>query len=256
VSYQAVSKVFLTHMHGDHVFGLPGLMKTMQLNDRTAPLDIYGPKGIFDLMNVYDRIANVHEQYEVRVHEMKDGGEVAFDGYKVRSRKMNHNAYNLAYRYEEESRPGRFDKPAALNLGVPQGPSFRKLQMGEAVKLSDGRTVTPEMVLGPARPGRSVMITGDTGPCEELVSFAQSASLLISEATYCADMADRGAEYGHMTAAWAADAAKRARVDKLVLTHVSPRYTDARQHLAEARPIFPTTTVAEDFTVVEVPLSE
>ncbi len=256
LSYQAVSKVFISHLHGDHVYGLPGLFKTMQLNDRTEPLRIYGPRGVKDLMQVYDRIANVHDQYPISVHEMTDGAQAEFDGFKVEARRMNHSAYNLAYALQEEARPGRFDKPKALNLGVPEGPLFRKLQMGEAVQLKDGRSVSPQMVLGPPRPGRRVVVTGDTGPCEALVSFSSGAALLISEATFCSDMADRAAEYGHMTAAWAAEMAKRAGVGRLVLTHISPRYTDERQHLAEARPIFAATEVARDFTVVEVPLGE
>jgi ribonuclease Z len=256
VSYQAVSRIFLSHLHGDHVYGLPGLFKTMQLNERTDPLDVYGPRGLRDLMGIYARIANVHDQYAIRVHELADGAEVPFEGYRVRARKMNHGLYNLAYALVEDDRPGRFDKPKALKLGVPEGPAFRRLQLGEAVKLKDGRTVTPDEVLGPPRPGRKIVITGDTGPCEELVSFAQSSTLLICEATYCAEMAERAAEYGHMTAAWAADAARRAGVKQLVLTHISPRYTDAAQHLAEARPVFPHVLVADDFFALEVPLSD
>lgn len=255
LSYQAVGRIFLTHLHGDHVYGLPGLLKTMQLNERTEPLDVWGPPGVEELFELYARLAPVRDQFEVRVHALRDGASVPFDGFVVRARRMNHNAFNLAYRLDEEARAGRFDKPAALKLGVPEGPLFRKLQMGEPVKLKDGRTVTPELVLGAPRPGRSIVITGDTGPCEELVSFAQSASLLISEATYCADMADRAVEYGHMTAAWAAEAAKRAGVERLVLTHISPRYVDPGQHLAEARPHFAGTEVASDFHVVEVPLA-
>lgn len=256
LSYQAVSKIFLSHMHGDHVFGIPGLLKTMQLNDRTEPLDLYGPRGLQELMEIYGQIANVKGQFPVRIHEVKDGGEVVFDGYRVQARKMRHNAYDLGYALVEIPRPGRFDKPAALKAGVPEGPLFRKLQMGEEVKLKDGRTVTPETVLGPPRPGRKIVITGDTGPCEELVELAQAATLLISEATYCADMEDRAAEYGHMTAAWAADVARRAHVQRLVLTHISPRYADPAQHYAEARPVFPQVTVADDFFSLEVPLGE
>jgi ribonuclease Z len=256
LSYQAITRIFLSHLHGDHVFGLPGLLKTMQLNERTDPLDLYGPRGLLDLMGVYDRIANVRGQFEVRVHELKDGSAVRLEGYEVRAAKMEHGLTNLAYGLVEDARPGRFDKPGALRLGVPEGPLFRKLQMGEGVKLKDGRTVTPNEVLGPPRAGRKVVITGDTGPCEALVSFARSSTLLISEATYCTEMAERAAEYGHMTAAWAADAAKRAGVGRLMLTHISPRYVDSAQHLAEARPIFPHVTVAEDFDAIEVPLSE
>lgn len=256
VSYQAISNVFVSHLHGDHVFGLPGLVKTMELNERTEPLDVFGPRGIRDLMAVFDRVANVRDQFPIRVHELQDGSIERFQGYEVQARRMNHRAVNLAYALQEDARPGRFDKATALKLGVPEGPAFRKLQLGEEVKTPNGRTVKPDDVLGAPRPGRRIVVTGDTGPCEELVSFAQKSALLIAEATYCAEMAERAAEYGHMTAAWAADAARRAGVERLVLTHISPRYADASQHLAEARPVFPGVVVAEDLQSLEVPLPE
>lgn len=256
LSYMAISKIFISHLHGDHCFGLPGLMKTMQLNERKEPLDIYGPRGLGALMELYEKIANVHDQFPVRWRELRDGEAVEADGYRVTSRKMNHGALNLAYAYEEASRAGRFNKPRALELGVPEGPAFRRLQMGESVKSTKGETVRPEDVLGAPRPGRRIVVTGDTGPCEALVEFARSADVLISEATYCSDMLAKAQEYGHMTAAWAAESARRAGVKDLVLTHLSPRYVTSDQHKAEASPIFPSTRIAKDFLSVEVPLGD
>lgn len=256
LSYMAVDRIFLSHLHGDHCYGLPGLLKTMQLNERTSPLEVYGPKGLDGLMDAFGRIAPVHDQFEVQWRELQEGDTVDGDGYRVRCRRMSHNALNLAYAYEEETRPGRFDKQKALNLGVPEGPLFRSLQMGQGVKSTSGKQVEPNDVLGPPRPGRRIVITGDTGPCEALVEFAASADLLISEATYCSDMVAKAQEYGHMTAAWAADAARRARVRELVLTHISPRYSNPDQHRAEASSVFPSTRVAKDFLAIEVPLVE
>lgn len=256
LSYQAIRRIFISHLHGDHVYGLPGLFKTMQLNDRTEPLDLYGPRGLRDYMETLRRIADVKGQYPIQVHEAADGGVVELGDYSIHARRANHNAYNLAYSLQETTRPGRFDKPRALSLGVPEGPLFRKLQMGESVKLKSGATVSPNDVMGAPRPGRKLVVTGDTGPCTQLVDLARGASLLISEATYCADMEDRAAEYGHMTAAWAGRLAQEAGVGRLALTHISPRYTDPDRHLEEARAEFSNVFVAHDFARLEVPLSE
>lgn len=256
LSYMATQKIFLSHLHGDHVFGLPGLLKTMQLNERTSPLQIYGPRGLGELMEVLGRIANVKGQFDVQWQEVRDGETIPGDGYRVEARKMNHNVLDLAYAYQEDGRPGRFNKARALELGVPEGPAFRRLQMGEKVTAKSGATVKPEDVLGQARPGRRIVVTGDTGPCEALVEIARSADLLISEATYCSDMAARAQEYGHMTAAWAAETARRAGVRELWLTHISPRYVTPEQHRTEAAPIFPSTRIAKDFQALEVPLVE
>jgi ribonuclease Z len=254
LSYMAVRRIFISHFHGDHYFGLPGLFKTMQLNERTEPLEVYGPQGLDEIMQVLGRIASVKGQYDIQWRELKDGELVQGDGYGIRARRMNHSITDLAYGYEETSRTGRFNKAKALELGVPEGPGFRRLQMGEAVKSKGGSMVRPEDVLGAPRPGRKIVITGDTGPCEALVEFASSADVLISEATFCNDMVERAHEYGHMTAAWAADTARRAKARELVLTHISPRYITPEQHRAEATPIFASTRVAKDFLQLEVPL--
>lgn len=254
LSYMAVQRIFLSHLHGDHCYGLPGLFKTMQLNERTAPLEVYGPRGLGELMELYSVIAPVRGQYEITWRELNEGDVVGGDGYQIHCRQMNHRALDLAYAYVEEGRAGRFDKAQALALGVPEGPLFRRLQLGETVQTKQGSQVEPHQVLGPARPGRRIVITGDTGPCEALVEFAASADVLISEATYCSDMVAKAQEYGHMTAAWAAETARRAKVRELVLTHISPRYTGSDQHLAEAKQVFPNTRVAKDFLAIEVPL--
>lgn len=254
LSYMAVRTIFLTHLHGDHHYGLPGLLKTMQLNERTEPLEIVGPPGLRDLMAVYDRIARVHDQYPVKVTELKDGDVWTGQVYKVAARKLNHGIYNLGYSFMEPDRPGRFDKPTALELGVPEGPMLGKLQRGESIETPAGRTVRPDEVMGTPRKGRTIVITGDTAPCEALVELAQGSDLLIAEATYCQDMVEKAAEYGHMTAAQAAEMARRSGVRRLVLTHISPRYTDDAQHREEATAVFPETEIARDLMSMEVPL--
>lgn len=254
LSYMAVRTIFLTHLHGDHHYGLPGLLKTMQLNERTEPLDIVGPPGLRDLMAVYARLARVDDQFPVTVTELADGDVWTAQVYKVAARKLDHGIYNLGYAFMEPDRPGRFDKPTALELGVPEGPLFRKLQQGESVQTADGDAVRPDQVMGAPRKGRKVVVTGDTGPCEALVEMAADSDLLIAEATYCQDMVEKAAEYGHMTAAQAAEMARRSNVRRLVLTHLSPRYTDDERHREEATAVFPTTEVARDLMTLEVPL--
>jgi ribonuclease Z len=256
LSYMSVSKVFITHLHGDHHYGLPGLLKTMALNERTEPLEVYGPPGLAELMGIYDRIAPVRAQFQIHVKELRHGDVVKGEAYTVHAAKLDHRVFNLGYAFVEPDRPGRFDKPKALELGVPEGPLFRQLQMGRDVTTPKGQKVRSADIIGPPRKGRRIVITGDTGPCQNLVDLATSADILIAEATYCQDMAEKAVEFGHMTAADAAKTASQARVGRLILTHVSARYTDTAMHLEEARAHFPGTEVAKDLMTVEVPLVE
>jgi ribonuclease Z len=205
-------------------------------------------------MSVYRLIAPVDKQFEVRVHEVRDGDVLDLGPYKVTARRLNHGAFNLGYAFEEPDRPGRFDKARALELGVPEGPLFRKLQTGQDVTTPGGTTVRSADVMGSPRKGRKIVITGDTAACQPLTELAEAADLLIAEGTYCNDMEAKAREYGHMTAQAAARTAQEARVRRLVLTHLSPRYTDDSTHLAEAREVFESTEVAHDLMTVEVPL--
>lgn len=270
LSYMQVDKIFITHLHGDHFYGLPGLVQTMRLNDRREPLHIYGPPGIvqkcvnFEVMKPSDAKAAANpgmmrpeSGFRVVVTEIKSGAELSFPGYKVHAREVRHTVYALAYSVTEDSRPGRFNKPRALELGIPEGKAFGALQRGEAVTLDDGRVMTPDMVLGPARRGRKVVYTGDCVPCEATVELAQGADILIHEATYANDFTDAN-KHGHSTAAQAAFIAKAAKTATLYLTHISPRYTNAAPLLEEARKIHADTHEARDLlqVVVRFPADE
>jgi len=254
LSYMQIKSIFISHFHGDHFLGLPGLIQTMQLNDRKEPLTIYGPRGISRIVEIVKNLGYFRPSYEIVGKDVDEGDEIRFNGYSVRPFRVEHNVPALGYVLEEDMRPGRFNKKKALELGIPEGPLFGRLQRGESIKLKDGRVITPDMVLGPPRPGRKVVYTGDTKPCNKVVEFARNADLLIHDATFLSDLEDVAIEYGHSTARQAAEIAKEANVDKLVLTHISPRYMDERLIEKEAKEVFKNSIVARDFLKLEVKL--
>lgn len=256
LSYMQIKKIFITHYHGDHFLGLPGLIQTMQLNDRKDSLHVYGPKGITSLISSILNLGYFKPGYPIYAHEVKNNDVLQFDGYHIKVLSVDHGVPAVAYCFEEEMRPGRFNKSKALELGVPEGPLFGKLQRGYSVTLNDGRTITPDMVLGPARPGRKIVISGDTRPSEKMVSFARYADALIHEATFTSDLSNISYEYGHTTAEEAAKIAKEAEVERLFLIHISPRYLDNNILEMEARKIFPDTLVPKDLQEIDIPLKK
>jgi ribonuclease Z len=246
--------VFLTHFHADHYLGLPGLLKTYALRGRELPLTVYGPVGLRELYGTLRRVFG-KLTYPVETVELRPGDTLDRGDYAIRAFAVDHGGPALGYVLAEEDRPGRFDVEAADALGVPPGQERGILQRGEAVVLAGGGTVLPEHVLGPSRPGRKVALTGDTAPAGSVVDAAAGASLLVHEATFCADERERARETRHSTAAEAALAARAAGVQMLALTHVSSRYFGA-EVAEEARQVFPETVVPRDFDVIEIPFPE
>ncbi len=249
-----VEHVFLTHLHGDHVLGLPGMLKTFTLRDRDLPLVVYGPRGTRALFAAL-RVLIGRLTYELQVSELEPGEEVVRDGYRVEPFPVIHGSNALGYALREDERPGRFDVAAADALGVPDGPARGALQRGEHVTLADGRLVRPDEVLGPARRGRSVVLTGDTAPAATVVEAATGADVLVHEATFLAEERERARETGHSTAGEAALVAREAGVELLSLTHISARYPGSEVE-AEARELFERTVVPRDFDLIQVPLPE
>lgn len=245
LSYMQVSRIFISHLHGDHFLGLPGLLQTMGLNERSEPLQVYGPPGTRRVLETLMSVGGRRSRFDISVKELGDGDVVPFDGYEVHAREIKHTSFNLGYALVEEPRPGRFDKERALELGVPEGRLFSRLQRGEAVETPEGNVVEPEQVLGPSRRGRKVVYSGDAVPCEAMVELAEDADVLVHDSTYASDF-DGANDYGHSTSQQAAFMAKRADVGTLFLTHISPRYTDTKQLLEEARAVFPDARVATD----------
>ena len=252
----AVSHIFLTHCHGDHVLGLPGLCQTMDFNERTEPLAIHTPRGTRAIVERLVGVTGARPSFPVRVNEVGPG-DVALDGeeFAVRVFETAHRTRSVGYALIEADRKGRFDREHAEELGVPVGPAFSRLHGGESVELDDGTVVDPEQVVGPPRPGRKVVYTGDTRPTEAVVEAAAGADLLIHDATFADDHADRAVSTAHSTAAEAADVATRAGARRLALTHVSSRYAgDPSPLRREARDAFDGEAfVADDGDEIEVP---
>ncbi|RZV11930.1 RNAse Z [Natrinema hispanicum] len=255
----SVSHLFVTHLHGDHVLGIPGLLETMAFNDRTEPLAIHTPHGTRrQLKSLVNALGN-RPSFPVRINEVGDG-DVAYraDEYEVRAFASDHDTRSVGYALVEDDRKGRFDRERAEGLGVPVGPKFSKLHEGEAVELEDGTVVEPEQVVGEPRPGRSIVYTGDTRPTAATIEVADEPDLLIHDATFADDSAERAADTAHSTARQAAEIANRAGADRLALMHVSSRYAGyVGDHLEQAREVFAgdaeNVCVPDDGQKLEIP---
>jgi ribonuclease Z len=247
-----LAEIFLTHFHADHVLGLPGMLKTFALRGREPPLVIYGPRGLVDLMASLKRVIG-KLTYDVRLVELAPGDVLDRDGYRLATFGVAHGVTALGWSLIELTRPGRFDVAAADALGV--APTQRgELQRGMPVSVG-ARRVVPEHVLGPPRPGRKIVVTGDTAPSDEIVEAAWHADVLVTEATFLDDERERAQETSHQTALQAGNVARRAEVGLLALTHLSNRYFGP-EIAHEASEVFPETVVPRDFDVIEVPFAE
>jgi ribonuclease Z len=244
VSFMRVRRVFLTHFHGDHFLGLPGLIQSMCLNHRTEPLDIYGPPDTEEMVGRALRMGYFTLRFPVTVHPLSPGESREFDGYAVRTAKADHPVPALAYRIEEGPKRGRFDGALARSLGI-RGHDFARLEAGESVHV-DHRVVHPSDVMGPPRPGRSVVYSGDTAPSDDVRRLAHRATLLIHESTTGQELEAEANEWGHSSARQAADLARSAEVGALFLTHFSARYKELEPLESEARVVFPGAFVARD----------
>jgi len=255
VGFHRKMKVFVTHMHGDHVLGLPGLLQTMSLLDRQQKLEIFGPVGIKAFVDAIRDTVQFVLTFPIEIHEIKKGGVICEEKeYEVKAAQTDHVIPSLAYALIEKPRPGRFNPKKAEALGVPEGPSWSRLQRGEKVKTPKGRVIKPEQVVGAPRPGRKIVYSGDTRPIESFLRLVEGADLLIHEATFDDELLDKAIEDGHSTPSQAAETAKKARVKRLVLTHLSSRYKNPQSLLEQARKIFSKVDVAQDFMEIEVPL--
>jgi ribonuclease Z len=250
-----LEEIFLTHFHADHFLGLPGMLKTFALRGREEPgLTVYGPRGLDDLFAKLRPFVG-RLPYPLRTVELEPGETLERGEYVVEAFAVEHGVSAVGYALVERERPGRFDVAAADALGVPPGRERGLLQGGEPITLPDGRVITPDAVLGPARPGRKVVLTGDTAPSPAVVQAAYQADLLVHEATFSQEEKERARETSHSTAADAAEVARLAEVRLLALTHLSSRYFGP-DLAREARDVFPEAVVPRDFDLIEVPFPE
>ncbi len=259
----ALSDIFFTHFHADHFLGVIGLIRTLGLQAREEPMRLYGPRGANKVLAQALQLGVERVPFPVEIVEVHAGMVLRATGdgqrvtYQIHVFATEHGGGSVGYALREHERPGRFDPERARAAGVPEGPLWGQLQRGETVGLADGRTVTPDGIVGPRRPGRLVVFTGDTRPCASVVDAAQGADLLIHEATFGEEEKDRAKETGHSTAREAAQVALAAKARRLVLSHVSARYSISADELVqEAKQVFPEVTVARDGQEIEVPFAD
>lgn len=260
LSFHRLAGIFITHLHGDHFNGLPGLLSTMALEQRQKDLVLAGPPGMSHYLDTLGRLRILYYNYPVEVQELgpdrfRREAEVVVcesERHTVVARQLDHRIYAIGYRLSERPRPGRFNLERAQELGIPSGPLYGQLQRGQAVTLADGRVIEPGEVVGPPRRGQAVAYCLDTRPCANAVELGREADCLVYEATYTKELVEEARAYGHSTAEQAAETAREAGAKKLLITHFSSRYPDARPLLEEARSVFPATVMAEDLVEVEV----
>jgi ribonuclease Z len=249
----SLNDIFFSHMHADHFLGVIGLLRTLGLQDRAEPFDLWTPAGTGPLLRSAVELGVDRVPFEVRIHELEPGQAVERGAYAIVPFRTAHGGPSLGYAVAEHTRLGRFNPERARELGIPEGPLWGRLHQGQPVE-HEGRTIGAEELVGPARPGRRVVYTGDTRPAPATREAAAGADLLIHEATFGADEQDRARKTGHSTARDAARIARDAGVRQLVLTHFSPRYADDPRALErEARTVFPATAAAFDGFEIEVP---
>jgi ribonuclease Z len=254
VGLAELPEVFLTHYHADHYLGLPGMLKTFALRGRELPLTVYGPPGLVDLFEALKRVFG-KLTYPLQLRELAAGDVLERDGYRIVVFRVHHGVVANGYALAEDARPGRFELQTARALGVPEGPLYGLLQKGQSVVLADGRSVEPAQVLGPPRPGRKVVIAGDTRPTRSVAEVASEADVLVHDATFSNEERERADETGHATAAGAAELARTARVKLLVLVHLSNRYFGP-ELAREARAVFSEAVVPRDFDIIDVRFPE
>jgi ribonuclease Z len=250
-----VDAVFITHLHGDHINGLPGFLSTRSYHPGAGKLRLFGPEGIREYVQAVFRLTASHVDYELEIAELKPGLVYEDDLFRVETDLLDHRVTSWGYRIIEKDRAGALDSDKARSLGVPFGPQLGLLKQGNDVTLDDGRVIRSSDVLGPALKGRIITVLGDTTPCPAIARLAKDADLLVHEATFEGSMDEKAKAYGHSTTLQAASAAAAAGVRRLVMTHFSSRYReeDMASLEAEARSVFPESYAGADLLTIAIP---
>lgn len=250
ISPMKITKIFISHFHGDHILGLGGLIQSLGFRGREKDLDIYGPKGLHKIINAISSFGYFQKNYNLNIHEIQDGTVIETEDYVVECAKVEHNIPSYAYSIREKKKP-LFLREKAEELGIPPGPLYGKLHNGEEVEF-EGRIIKPEQVLGEAKKGKKISYSGDTRPCEAMIRLARDSDILIHESTYEAEDYQRAVDNAHSTSVEAAEIAKEAEVKELVLTHISTRYTSDENIKSEAQKVFKNTKVARDYMKIDL----
>jgi len=245
-------RILISHMHADHILGIPGILHSMSFMGRSRDLEIYGPPGICEFVKCTTETVKFRPMFPIRTVEVHAGTIARTDSYAIKAAWADHSVPCLAYSLTQNEKPGRFHPAKARELGVPKGPLWKTLQMGNPVKVGR-RRIDASRVVDPPRKGLKITYGVDTRPCERVVELASGSDLLIHDGMFSSDASERAREYGHSTVVEAAKIAKKSHSRNLALTHFSAIYADTSQLLAEAKAIFPRTIVAEDLRSLELP---
>lgn len=250
-----LEKIFITHLHGDHIFGLPGLLGSRSFQGGTTELTLYGPKGIRQFIETSLTVSYTRLKYELKVVEIDEGIIFEDRQFRVIAKQLNHGIPSYGYRIEEKDLPGPLLVDKLIEANIPPGSIYQQIKEGKTVVLEDGRSINGKEFVGPPQKGRIVTILGDTRFCEASIELAKNADLLVHEATFGGEDGKLAFEYFHSTSMQAAEVAKAAKAEKLILTHISSRYQGPMcdNLLAEAKKIFPNADIAEDFKSVPIP---
>ena len=253
LNLQKITKIFISHLHGDHVLGIPGIIMTSSLQGRSKPMAIYGPGGTISFMKAITESLEHNSAFEIKVHDVGEGVIVDDEEYSIRCVDGDHAVPVLAYALIEKERPGKFHPEKARILKIPEGPQWSQLQAGKSIN-HEGRIIKPSEVLGPPRAGRKLVYSGDTRPSQKILELSKGADLLIHDGTFDDTLREKAIEVGHSTVVEAAHLAKKAEVKRLVLSHISSRYQDVSILKEQIANIFPAAQIAEDFLEIEIPL--
>ncbi|MGE7764611.1 ribonuclease Z [Peribacillus sp. NPDC096540] len=256
VKPRKIEKIFITHLHGDHIFGLPGLLSSRSFQGGVEKLTVYGPKGIDAYITTSLQVSGTHLKYPLEIIEIEEGIVFEDEQFTVTALPLDHGIYSVGYRIVEKDRPGSLLVDQLLQEGVKPGPLFKALKNGEMVHLDDGRVLNGKDYLGAPQKGRVITILGDTRVCSNALILAESADFLVHEATFSAEETEMASAYFHSTTVQAAETAMKAGAKKLILTHISSRYTleDSERLKEESKAIFANTIMAEDLMAIKIPL--
>ncbi|MFI8494784.1 ribonuclease Z [Peribacillus butanolivorans] len=256
VKPRKIEKIFITHLHGDHIFGLPGLLSSRSFQGGVEKLTVYGPKGIDAYITTSLQVSGTHLKYPLEIIEIEEGIVFEDEQFTVTALSLDHGIYSVGYRIVEKDRPGSLLVDQLLQEGVKPGPLFKALKNGEMVRLDDGRVLNGKDYLGDPQKGRIITVLGDTRVCSNALILAESADFLVHEATFSAEETEMASAYFHSTTVQAAETAMKAGAKQLILTHISSRYTleDSERLKEESEAIFANTIMAEDLMAIKIPL--